>query len=63
MKVRATKLGYYNHRRRRENEIFELTDEKQFSNRWMERLDDKPAKASKPAKEEPKAQEPSEEVI
>lgn len=39
MKVKATRLGYYNHRRRREGDVFELMDDKAFSKRWMERLD------------------------
>lgn len=51
MKVRALKLGYYQHKRRREGDVFTLVPvkavdkdgksyvvppEKQFSNRWME---------------------------
>lgn len=54
MKVRAIKLGYYGHLRRREGVIFELkqvegldskgkphtfTEEEQFSDKWMEKLD------------------------
>lgn len=64
MKVRATRLGYYNHRRRREGDIFEITDEKAFSNKWMEAVDGKPEK-SKPSKKSapPVTQESSEEVI
>lgn len=63
MKVRATRLGYYNHRRRREGDIFELLDENQFSKVWMERLDGETPKVKKSKKEEPEAQSPSEEVI
>lgn len=43
MKVRATKLGYYNHERRRAGDVFDISDEKNdngktraFSSRWME---------------------------
>lgn len=68
MKVRATKLGYYNHRRRRENDVFELMDEKAFSNRWMEKVEGEDSapepkpKAEKKAPEAPAASS-SEEVI
>lgn len=57
MKVRAKKLGYYGLRRRQEGEVFELKDEKFFSETWMEKLESK--KKSKPAKkkEEPKVEE------
>ena len=37
MKVKATRIGYYNHKRRREDEIFMLKDESHFSERWMEK--------------------------
>ena len=40
MRVKATQLGYYNHRRRRENDEFEIVDKKDFSKRWMEEVDD-----------------------
>ena len=40
MKVRATRLGYYNHRRRREGEVFKLLSENAFSSKWMEKVDD-----------------------
>lgn len=51
MKVRATQLGYYNHVRRREGDVFTLVEmkdadgnqisaEDQFSQRWMEPVDD-----------------------
>lgn len=53
MKVQATQLGYYQHKRRREGEIFELvevkgfdkdknpillTPEQQFSKKWMKKV-------------------------
>jgi hypothetical protein len=55
MKVRATRLGYYNHKRQREGAIFDLVPikkraedgkgfviipaEAQFSEKWMEKVD------------------------
>lgn len=50
MKVKATMTGYYDHKRIREGQVFELKPlktkdgktidvEKQFSKVWMERLD------------------------
>lgn len=39
IQVRATKLGYYGHIRRREGALFTITSEKDFSPRWMERTD------------------------
>lgn len=50
MKVRATKLGYYDHRRRREGDVFEIHSEKAFSKLWMEKVGapaQAPAKGSK----------------
>lgn len=38
MKVRAIKMGYYNHIRQREGVEFTLTDSKHFSSKWMERV-------------------------
>lgn len=46
MKVKAIRLGYYQHKRRREGDVFELesvkgkdgeiiSPEKQFSDKWM----------------------------
>lgn len=43
MKVRATKLGYYNHKRQHEGMEFHIKDEKAFSENWMELLDEAPA--------------------
>lgn len=63
MKVRAKRLGYYNHRRRREGDIFELTDETMFSDKWMERLDDNKPTPKKSKEPENRSQDPSEEVI
>ena len=39
LKVRATRMGYYDHIRRRERDVFVLSDEAHFSRRWMERVD------------------------
>jgi hypothetical protein len=52
MRVKATRIGYYGHRRRREGEVFDLaprkilkdgkevvlSPEQQFSNSWMEKV-------------------------
>ena len=40
MKVKAIRLGYYEHARRREGDIFHIK-ESEFSKNWMERIDDK----------------------
>lgn len=53
MKVKAKMMGYYQDSRVREGEVFELKDEKHFSERWMEKVD---ADA-----EAPKAEAPAEE--
>lgn len=39
MRVRATKMGFYDNRRQREGSEFNLLDPKHFSEKWMERLD------------------------
>jgi len=39
-KVRATAVGYYDHKRRREGNVFWIADEEtEFSPRWMEKVD------------------------
>lgn len=38
IKVRATKLGFYNNLRRREGDVFVLRDSNQFSKKWMEEV-------------------------
>jgi len=38
-KVRATQLGYYDHIRRREGDVFVVSGERAFSAKWMERVD------------------------
>ena len=42
MKVRATRLGFYDQKRRKEGEVFILHDPKLFSDKWMVALDGKP---------------------
>ena len=37
IKVRATRMGYYDHVRRRENNVF-VIDEPHFSATWMEKV-------------------------
>lgn len=54
MKVRATQLGYYGNKRVYEGEVFELTDKKQFSKKWMEEVEpgqkaESPKAAQKPS--------------
>jgi len=63
MKVRAIRLGYYNHKRRREGEIFELLDDKSFSNKWMEKLEGATRKAKPKVVADEAPQSSSEEVI
>jgi len=38
MKVRAIGPGYYNHARRKEGDEFEISSEKEFSGKWMEKI-------------------------
>lgn len=63
MKVRAIRLGYYNHKRRREGEIFEVLDDKAFSKVWMEKIGEAPKPKPKASPKEPVSQDSSEEVI
>ena len=39
MKVRATKLGYYNRQRRRPGVVFMVDEPRHFSKNWMEEVD------------------------
>lgn len=50
MKVRATKLGYYGDKRRKEGDTFFLKSEEAFSENWMEKV----LKASESKKESKK---------
>lgn len=54
MRVRATKLGFYDLKRRRPGDEFILHDPNLFSEKWMESLDGKVA----PKKKKVKVQEP-----
>lgn len=49
IKVKATRLCYYGHQRRRVGEVFEIESEKDFSPTYMESLDPK-FKSKKPVK-------------
>ena len=40
IKVKAIRLGYYKHRRRKEGSLFVIKDEKEFSKVWMKKVDD-----------------------
>ena len=57
MKVKATKLGFYNNIRVKEGTVFNIESEKHFSNVWMKAIDSKdkevkeePAKKRRPSK-------------
>jgi hypothetical protein len=39
IKVEATQLGYYDDKRRRIGDVFTITSMKEFSDRWMRRVD------------------------
>lgn len=39
IKVMATQLGYYGDMRRRPGDVFSIQSEREFSKRWMERVD------------------------
>jgi len=58
MQVRATKMGYYNHKRVREGVEFTIKNEKEFSANWMEKLDEEeaPVPAAKKGKGKAKAE-------
>ena len=51
MKVRATQMGYYDLKRRREGDVFEIKTEKEFSKKWMEKLDSKSSRSRRPKDE------------
>lgn len=67
MKVRATRLGFYGNRRRKEGQEFILDDPDHFSKNWMESVEGsevsvpkKPRVGRKPKKEKPVPSEPEE---
>lgn len=39
IKVRATRTGYYDEKRRREGDVFLIREEAAFAKSWMERVD------------------------
>lgn len=45
IKVQATQVGHYGDKLREPGDVFEVADEKAFSKRWMERLDEPKPKA------------------
>lgn len=55
MKVRANfadgKFGFYGGVRRRNGDVFELSNSKDFSSLWMVKLEEKPRKGRKPNEE------------
>jgi hypothetical protein len=53
--VRAIRLGYYGHKRRREGEEFSIRNESDFSPKWMERLDDETPEREPPKKKKKQA--------
>jgi hypothetical protein len=58
MKVKATKLGYYNGRRQKPGVVFLLKEKEHFSKDWMEVVDD----SKKPLKEKPSKEKPADEA-
>jgi len=52
MKVKAKELGYYGNQRRREGEVFEIKNEKAFSEKWMEKCESVEEAPVEPAPQE-----------
>lgn len=50
MRVRAVKLGYYNLKRRKPEVEFDIRSEKEFSSRWMAKVEDEAASSKKSKK-------------
>ena len=44
MKVRALRTGYYGNSRKKEGAVFHIKSEELFSDKWMEKVEDKPLK-------------------
>ena len=70
MKVKAKELGYYNDKRRRVGEVFEVAGDQAFSTKWMEKIEEPAVEESvevapEPPKKEAKkpSKKKSEEVI
>lgn len=47
IKVIATRMGYYDHKRRKEGSVFTIKSEKDFSKNWMEIADGTKIKSKK----------------
>lgn len=63
MKVKALKLGYYNHKRVKEGSVITLLNSKDFSEVWMKALGEEVASAkSAPVKVSPSKKKGSVEV-
>lgn len=51
IRVKATRLGYYGIHRRRPGDVFDIKEEKEFSEEWMEKVGPKvKGPAASPAK-------------
>lgn len=57
VRVKAGKTGYFGMSRRKEGSVFEIEDEAQFSEFWMERLDAPKADTSEPVSSEKSSEE------
>lgn len=62
MKVRAKRMGYYNHLRKREGVIFEV-EPKHFSDKWMERIEDDTPLVNEPSDEPRRVGRPRKEEV
>lgn len=51
MRVEATRLGYYDHTRRRIGDVFDIRGEEDFSENWMRSVDGKTAKRTTKSQE------------
>lgn len=49
IKVRATQIGFYNNATYNPGDVFNIPDEKLFSDKWMEKVNDKPAPVVPPS--------------
>lgn len=52
MKVKAKGLVFYNNQRFREGDVFEISDEKHFSKKWMEKVEESDSSKAKVKEEE-----------
>jgi hypothetical protein len=55
MKVKAIRLGFYDQRRRREGDVFHLSDPEHFSKNWMVKVEKSESKRESREKEKSKA--------